>query len=280
MIALADVTLCCVDCATPRLALRALHASLDQCAFASALLLTDAPIADARVVVRRIAPIDGKQAYSAFVLKGLLDHVATSHVLLVQWDGYVIDGARWEAGFRDFDYIGAPWTWRPAGQQVGNGGFSLRSRRLLEALADPAFPPGHPEDALICRIWRPALEASGMRFAGPATARRFSVEMEPVAPARDGGPCFGFHGLHHLWRSLHEADLPELVAQLPAGWLRGDGADFLIAAYVARQRWREALVVLLAVEAEVGAAAAARRLAQMGGDGAALRAAIHARGAQ
>ncbi len=272
MATLPDVTLCCIDCATPRLALRAMRLSLDQCAFGVAILLTDAGLSDPRIETRRIAAIADKTAYSAFVLKQLLAHIATDFVLLVQWDGYVIDGTRWESGFLGFDYIGAPWSWRPVGQQVGNGGFSLRSRRLLELLAAPEVPVGHPEDALICRAWRPALEARGIRFADPVTARRFAVEIEPVAQA--GGPSFGFHGLHHLWRSLPADALPGLLADLPADWLRGDGAGFLVAAYAARRRWAEARLVLDAMERQQGEAMTVRRLGVTPADGAALRARI------
>jgi hypothetical protein len=53
----------------------------------------------------------------------------------------------------------------------------------------------------------------------------------------------------------------------------------LVAALVARGRWAEARDVLLAMERALGAAAAAARLDVLG-DGAGLRARIHARGSQ
>lgn len=274
---LPDVTLCCIDCAQPTLALAALRRSQVQAGFGATLLLTDAALVAEDIEVRPIARLSDRGAYSAFVLKQVRAHVATPHVLLVQWDGWVIDGARWEAGFREYDYVGAPWSWQPAGRQVGNGGFSLRSRRLLDALADDAFAPGDPEDALICRTWRPALEARGIRFADPATARRFSVEIESLAPRHDGGPSFGFHGLQHLWRAVPPAELPGLLAEIPAERLSGDGAVMLVAALIARDRWAEARAVLLAMERALGEAAATGRLDVLG-DGAGLRARIHARG--
>ena len=40
--------------------------------------------------------------------------------------------------FSHCDYIGAQWFWHNDGMRVGNGGFSLRSRKLLTALQDPA----------------------------------------------------------------------------------------------------------------------------------------------
>lgn len=277
MMVLRDVTLCCIDCAQPTLALAALRRSQAQAGFGATLLLTDAALAADGIEVRPIARLSDRGAYSAFVLKQLRAYVATPHVLLVQWDGWVIDGARWEAGFLGYDYVGAPWSWQSPGRQVGNGGFSLRSRRLLDVLAEDAFVPGDPEDALICRTWRPALEARGIRFADPVMARRFSVEVESLAVAHDGGPSFGFHGLQHLWRAVPPAELAGLLAEMPADRLAGDGAVMLVAALVARGRWAEARDVLLAMERALGAAAAAARLDVLG-DGAGLRARIHARG--
>lgn len=209
------------------------------------------------------------------MLKQLRTHITTPHVLLLQCDGWVIDGTRWEAGFLGCDYIGAPWSWQAPGRQVGNGRFSLRSRRLLDALADDAFVPGDPEDALICRSWRPALEARGIRFADPVLARRFSVEVESLAASHDGGPSFGFHGLQHVWRAVPPVELPGLLAQLPADRLAGDGAVMLLAALAARGCWGEARDVLLAMERALGEAAATARLDVLG-DGSGLRTRIHA----
>jgi hypothetical protein len=51
----------------------------------------------------------------------------------------------------------------------GNGGFSLRSRRLLQALQDPRIALSVVEDETICRTFRPLLERDyGIRFAGEA----------------------------------------------------------------------------------------------------------------
>ena len=96
---------------------------------------------------------------------------------------------------------------------VGNGGFSLRSRRLLQALQDPRFAPvaDVAEDELIGRVWRPVLEHEfGLRFAPDAVASRFAYER--VLPA---GPTFGFHGLFNLWRHMDDAELAAFADLLP-----------------------------------------------------------------
>ena len=60
------------------------------------------------------------EGYSEFVIRELHKYVDTSHCLLVQWDGYVLNPKSWLPQFLDYDYIGAPWN----GNVVGNGGFS------------------------------------------------------------------------------------------------------------------------------------------------------------
>lgn len=81
--------------------------------------------------------------YSRFVLQDLHTYIETSHVLIVQADGFVLNPGLWNPGWLDYDYVGAPWpeTLRvgkyviPLANRVGNGGFSLRSRRLLKMTA-------------------------------------------------------------------------------------------------------------------------------------------------
>ena len=93
------------------------------------------------------------------------------------------------------------WHWHDDGMRVGNGGFSLRSRRLLEALQDPRIALADAEDETICRTFRPLLEREyGIRFADESLADRFSFEAAyPV------GRPFGFHGLFNFCRVVPPA---------------------------------------------------------------------------
>jgi hypothetical protein len=127
------------------------------------------------------------------MLTGLVDHVDTNHCLIVQWDGHVVNPSRWDPQFLEHDYIGASWPQFGDGQDVGNGGFSLRSRRLLQACRSPDFMTGHPEDVAIGRRNRAWLEAQGLRFASRELADTFSSE-RASAPER----TFGFHGVWHM----------------------------------------------------------------------------------
>jgi len=174
-------------------------------------------------------------------LAALID---TSHALLVQWDGFIIDAAEWRDEFLDWDYIGAPWGYGD-GMDVGNGGFSLRSRRLVEACEDPAIADFEPEDERICRTYRPYLETRyDIRFAPLELARRFSVEH-----VESPYSTFGFHGAFNLWRALDAGGLEQLVSALPSAALARQ--DVLALAYRCwnQRRTREAECLLARIVA-------------------------------
>jgi hypothetical protein len=90
---LPQVTLCCVDAKNHALALRALDTSRREIEFARTIFLTDdvpsGITVPAGVDVVPIEPIRSHEEYSRRVMKGLYPYIETSHVLLVQWDGYV-----------------------------------------------------------------------------------------------------------------------------------------------------------------------------------------------
>jgi len=242
-LSLPDVTLACVDTRTPALAVAAMRSSMAQIDFGRAVLFTDPARLSDDVSGIDIVPlvIDSVPAYSEFMLRGLADHVQTDHVLVVQWDGYVLDATRWTPEFLQCDYIGAPFRGEPRDRVVGNGGFSLRSRRLLTALRDdPEMVIGHPEDTCICHDNRERLErVHGLRFASPELAARFAFErVEPTAPT------FGFHGLFNMHRVLSVQDLHRLVCGLPDNLSRGLDAHDLCRTLIRMGQWDTAAEIL------------------------------------
>jgi hypothetical protein len=225
---LSQVTLCAVDCLHPMLAQRALLESARECRFGNIVLFTDSP-ATRDVPTVSIAPITSMQAYSRFMLKELHRHIQTPWALVVQWDGYVVNPRAWRSEFLEYDYIGAPWPHHDDGHTVGNGGFSLRSKRLMDVMASPEFDAtdDQPEDVVMCRIHRPKLEARhGIRFAPPDVAGRFSYEN--VLPVE---PTFGFHGAFNLWRHLDDESLRGVIAALHPSTLRSSQMLKLLWAY-------------------------------------------------
>lgn len=131
--------------------------------------------------------IENFKNYSKFIIKDLHKHYTTKHCLIFQYDGFPINIDGWDNSFLDYDYIGAKW-WYPE-RNVGNGGFSLRSRKLSEAAAE-LIPGGecHPEDEAICRNYGKNLKALGFKFAPDEVADKFSVEY-----ASSYKNQFGFH---------------------------------------------------------------------------------------
>ncbi len=236
---LPQVTLCAVDGRSPRLAAQALQLSMAQVDFARVLLLTHgapAGVAGPGIEVIDVGPIDSGAAYSHLVLRQLPALIDTPYVLVTQWDGFVRDARAWRPEFLDWDYIGAPWPEQPESMQVGNGGFSLRSQRLLQAGLDPLIADEHPEDVHLCRTYRAELEARhGLRFAPPALAQQFAFENSRVP-----GPCFGFHGPYNLPLVLDEATLQSWLAQLPDAFFRSRDARRLARALLARRMPRAA----------------------------------------
>lgn len=129
-----------------------------------------------------------REDYSRFCIMDLHTHFDTSHVLIIHADGWVVNPLAWTDDFLQYDYIGAPW-WYTDEMNVGNGGFSLRSKKLCTFLSKAEMTHIHPEDHHICRTYRRSLEKAGFKFAPEDVARKFSVEGQRY------NQQFGFHGM-------------------------------------------------------------------------------------
>lgn len=214
--------------------MQSLQRSMAQVEFGRVVLFTHAwqpPRPAPGVEIVDIGPIRSGAEYSHFVLRGLPQHIATSHVLVTQWDGFVLDARAWRDEFLAFDYIGAPWPDQAADRAVGNGGFSLRSRKLLLAGLDAHITQEHPEDLMLCREYRAWLEQQhGVRFASLELARVFAFE-NAAAP----GPVFGFHGPHNLPQALDASTLSAWLRELPDDFFRSRDARRLARALLARR---------------------------------------------
>src|SRR4030095_8102212 len=90
-------TLVCVDCTNKvALAERAIEKSLEQCTFDVVKLLThDAT----RKHAIKIEPLTSLQAYSNFMVRELHKYIQTPHALVIQADGYVVNGKMWSPDF-------------------------------------------------------------------------------------------------------------------------------------------------------------------------------------
>lgn len=246
MLDLPGVTLCCVDTVHPDLALRALRRSAAGVRFARTLLLTDRAPDAPDIELRLIPALGSRQAYSLFILKSLVDYIATAHVLLIQWDGFVIHPQAWRDEFLACDYIGAKWFWRDSSLRVGNGGFSLRSRGLLQALRDPRIALHGAEDETICRTYRPLLEQDyGIVFGSEAMADAFAFEAAyPI------GQPFGFHGLYNFCRVMPPDELAALAASFTPAIARSPQLLQLARNCLALGQWQPAVAIFRCILAQ------------------------------
>lgn len=141
-----------------------------------------------------IPKITSPRDYSKFIVLELYKYIQTEFVLIVQLDGFVVNPKAWNPQFFDYDYIGAPWNWIPDEVSVGNGGFSLRSKKLLDLCSTLDYNDSEPpeEDVFICRVKKNYLESCGIKFCPKNIASTFSVENNVYTGQ------FGFHGLNVL----------------------------------------------------------------------------------
>jgi hypothetical protein len=214
-----DTTLCCVDCRNHELAIAMLRRSMAQCRFERVVFFTDRRFDLPGIEVAVIPDVASIADYSRFMVKALGDRIESRFALVVQYDGYILNGRCWQAAFHDYDYVGAPWIDGGA-QAVGNGGFSLRSRRLLQALRDPRIVELVPEDVAICRTYRRLLEEDyGIRFAPPEAPRAVFLSSRRRR-ARD----IRLHGIAHMMQIVNMSEEAGRDRPGPADLYRARGA--------------------------------------------------------
>jgi hypothetical protein len=213
---LSDVTLVAVTSVAIAATVDALQKSMAQAEFGRVLLLSDHRPQGRLDGIEwiEIEPLRSRADYSRFMLRGLCPHISTQYALCVQWDGFVINGAAWRSDFAEYDYIGAVWPHFADEHRVGNGGFSLRSRRLLDACQALPFDGEQAEDLVIARLHRARLEKAGIRFAPESVAANFAYERS--APT---GREFGFHGAFNLVRHVSPQEALTVFRSLDSSML-------------------------------------------------------------
>ena len=237
-----QITIAIIDCVEPEKAVRVLDYCAEIFPVERRILLTHANIQNSNnaTEVLKIEKLNSVDEYSAFVLRRLHAYIETEFCLLIQTDGFIVNPELWSDEFLKFDYIGAPFTdykvWHTflpesfrellssgafhEKRWPMNGGFSLRSKKLLELTSHCPFDfENTAEDNYFNIIHRQWFESNGIKFAPRTTAYRFSRENPLRNVPFSFEDCFGFHGkispAHILLAELpFEVEPPKCIAPL------------------------------------------------------------------
>jgi len=200
---LPEVTLVCVDCEFVHRSVDVLDHCETMVDFAKTKLFTSLETSREHIEIRRIGHgdrVEGLIDYSRFMLNELVPHLDTSHFLVVQHDGWVLNPETWDPAWLQYDYIGPLFLQE---DRVGSGGFSMRSKKLHEWLHVNARFDGQYfngtdyvwEDGVIACGLRKKIEAAGFKFPPMEEAARFAYGGNKTHYCPEP---FGFHGFYAL----------------------------------------------------------------------------------
>lgn len=239
-----SISLILVSNINHELAQFSLNKSLQSIKFDDVVVFSDRKIAIDKPY--RHIPIDknfDRITYSTFCMKGMNEYIHTDHILITQPDGMAVHSEYWSDEFLQYDYIGPPYNLNEKDTNegvvnnfgfsefknvnkwiVGNGGFSLRSKRLLNALQDDRITEYvlntntgnkyYGEDLQITLIHRKLLEEDyGIKFAPTEIALRFATER-----LVDNGMSFGFHGWQNIPWFLSEEECLFYLNHIRPNW--------------------------------------------------------------
>ena len=127
---LPSVTLCIIDCVNATRAINVLEHCKKQADFGAVKLLTNFPTDYEHKV--KIRPLNSLVAYSIFMLTKVHEYIDTPHMMIVQRDGWILNPESFNPAWLELDYIGPIFVQY---DHVGSGGFSLRSKKLMQNTA-------------------------------------------------------------------------------------------------------------------------------------------------
>jgi hypothetical protein len=210
-----NVTIVSINGRDPLSSTKAIEHSCKHIDFAAKLLLTNQELNHQDIKIVNAGNLSNLEDYNYFCVKKLNDYIETEYCLLVQPDGFVVNPYLWSEYFLQYDYIGAPWNeglsqevLRKCGMVshsptliVGNGGFSLRSKKFLQECAKLEYKDlTLEEDCVVAVLNRSVLKNNGIKYAPVELARQFSLE-SPLDQRSVVGNSFGFHGKFYYFQN-------------------------------------------------------------------------------
>ncbi len=198
---LPSVTLCCVDCINANRAIRVLEHCKSLVDFGAVKFLTHIPTNYEHTI--KIMPLNGLVSYSVFMLSRLHEFIETDNMLIVQWDGFILNPEVFNNDWLKYDYI-APLFIQE--DRVGSGGFSLRSRKMMVDVSktipqwDGSWQEAHELQKSLLYYEDGVLSlspfANGYNIAPPMDAANFA-QGGNTNPKYYVIKPFGFHGTSH-----------------------------------------------------------------------------------
>lgn len=210
--------------------LRSMAIGLDQVNFKRAVLITDSSktemgLFDDAINILNIDVYDmsvdlnsnmqndeqNRKGFNESFIQQINRYITDDFCLNVQHDSTIIDSSKWDNEYLSYDYIGAPWPMsiiqasdmvagriKDIPNVVGNGGFSIRTRKFIEESAKLEWKHKN-EDLNICIFNYDNMISAGIKFAPPSLAAKFSVEHPTPYKNFDrkvlfSYGSFGFHG--------------------------------------------------------------------------------------
>jgi len=170
-----------------------------------------------------IQKIQSLSEYSGFVILNLPNYIKSEFCMIFHDDGFPINLHLWRNEFLNFDYIGAPWgsscsppvfphNYYNNEVDGGNGGFSIRSNRLMQYGKEIADKISGKitmqeyvsnggwihEDGYFCYQIRPFLKKMGIKYAPYQISKQFALETNLDDSSNNIEEVFGFHGFRHI----------------------------------------------------------------------------------
>jgi hypothetical protein len=222
---LPNITLAAMTSVNVNATIKALKYSMREIDFGEAILITHRKplsLLFSGIRYRHIEKIRDIDAFNYNIIYRLHEYIKTDYLLLVHYDGFVVNPKMWRDEFLHYDYIGSPWPLPTDDRayrdihgnicRVGNS-VSIRSKRLLEYPAKTAIPFEanlglYNEDGFICCKNRHLFEAAGMTFAPLELAVYFGHES--MIPEIEGIRPFVFH----KWQGTN-SEYPKFHSEKP-----------------------------------------------------------------
>ena len=171
---LPNVTLAAMDSVRVRASVKALEYSMKDIDFGEVLIITHRKplFLPKGIQYRHIDKLKNIDAFNYNMIYKIHEYIHTDYMLLVHYDGFVVNPDMWRDEFLDYDYIGSPFplpkddfSYRDAGGNICRVGNSVSIRHLFEA--------------------------EGMRYAPLEVAKYFGHES--MIPEVEGIRPFVFH---------------------------------------------------------------------------------------